>query len=244
VLLAVAAATLQRNRVLAVTARSPTYPALELKTARAIARRLKVRHLVTESSEFNDPNFLANPPRRCYYCKSELYSQLRRIAAEQRLSVVLDGTNYDDRRDYRPGRQAARAYRVRSPLLQAHLTKTELRILARRYNLPNWDKPATACLASRIPYGTSLDEKLLRRIDQAERLLRRLGFTQVRLRHHDRIARIEIPPVEFTRIIRPATTARVVRRLRLLGYDYVTLDLAGYQTGSMNKGAARGRNHR
>jgi len=238
VLLAAASKILPGGKLLAVSARSATYPAAELRLARAIARKLKVRHRVIDTGEFANPAFVANPPRRCYYCKSELFSELREIARQEGFAVVLDGTNLDDRGDVRPGRRAAKECGVRSPLLEARLNKSDLRALARKYGLPNWNKPAAACLASRIPYGTRLDKRLLAKVDEAERVLTRLGFCQIRVRHHGDIARIEIAPEEFSRMIRPATARRVVQGLRKLGYRYVTLDLAGYRTGSMNPNRA------
>ena len=235
-LLAAAAKALPRDKVLAVSARSATYPAAELRLARKIARQLKVRHRVIDTCEFANPAFIANPPRRCYYCKSELFSELREIARREGFAVVLDGTNYDDRGDVRPGRKAARECGVKSPLLEARLTKPDLRALARKYSLPNWNKPAAACLASRIPYGTRLGKSLLERVDKAERLLAELGFSQIRARHHGDVARIEILPAEFSRMTKPGIARRVVQGLQKLGYRYVTLDLAGYRTGSMNPG--------
>lgn len=240
VLLAVAAEVLPRRKLLAVSARSATYPPEELKLARRIARLLRVRHRVIDTGEFDNPSFVANPPRRCYHCKRELFGELRRIAEEEELSVVLDGTNADDTGDYRPGRDAAQECGIQSPLLDAGLNKADLRALARKYGLPNWDKPAAACLASRIPYGTRLDTKLLARIDAAERLLLRAGFTQVRVRHHDRMARVEILPKEFARMMRPAVRALVTDGLKKLGWQYVTLDLSGYRTGSMNVFSVQG----
>jgi uncharacterized protein len=234
VLLAAAARTLPRNRILAVTARSPTYPADELKQARAIARGLGVRHLVIETAEFDDPRFVKNPPRRCYYCKSELFSELVRIARAEGLASVADATNFDDRGDYRPGRKAAAECGVRSPLLSARLTKREIRMLGRRYGLPNWDKPAAACLASRVPYGTSLEPRLLSRIAAAERMLKRMGLRQVRVRHHGEIARIEVGKSETAKLAQPAAARRAVAGLRRLGWRYVALDLGGYRTGSLN----------
>jgi len=234
VLLAEAAKVLPRDRLLAVTARSATYPASELRVARRVARMLKVRHEVIDTAEFSNPCFVANPPRRCYYCKSELFRELWQIARREGLKAVLDGTNFDDRGDVRPGRKAAEEYGVQSPLLDARLTKPDLRALARNLGLPNCDKPAAACLASRIPYGTRLEKRLLARVDAAEQVLARLGFGQMRVRHHDDIARIEILPVEFGPMTKPATARRIVQGLRRLGYRYVTLDLAGYRTGGMN----------
>jgi uncharacterized protein len=234
VLLAAAARVLPRDKILAVSARSATYPAAELRLARQIARKLKIPHRVIDTREFANPSFVANPPRRCYYCKSELFAELREIARQEGLAVVLDGTNHDDRGDIRPGRKAARECGVKSPLLEARLTKADLRALARKYGLPNWNKPAAACLASRIPYGIRLEKSLLHSVEQAEELLAELGFTQIRVRHHDDTARIEIAPEEFGRMTKPAIARRVVQGLQKLGYRYVTLDLAGYRTGSMN----------
>jgi uncharacterized protein len=234
VLLAAAARVLPRDKILAVSARSATYPAAELRLARRIGRQLKVRHRVIDTCEFANPVFVANPPRRCYYCKSELFAELRELARQEGLAVVLDGTNYDDRGDIRPGRAAAKECGVKSPLLEARLTKPDLRALARKYGLPNWNKPAAACLASRIPYGIRLEKSLLARVEQAENLLARLGFTQIRVRHHGAIARIEIAPDEFGRMTKSAIARCVLQGLQKLGYRYVTLDLAGYRTGSMN----------
>lgn len=234
VLLAAAARTLPHNRILAVTARSPTYPADELKQARSIAHGLGVRHRVIKTAEFDDPRFVKNPPRRCYYCKSELFSELVRIARAEGLASVADATNFDDRGDYRPGRRAAKECGVESPLLSARLTKREVRALGRRYGLPNWDKPASACLASRVPYGTRLDTRLLARIDAAERLLQQMGFKQVRVRHHGEIARIEVGPSESAKLAASSAAHRAVRGLKRLGWRYVALDLEGYRTGSLN----------
>jgi len=234
VLLAAAARALPKDKVLAVSARSATYPRAELQLARQVARKLKMRHRVIDTCEFANPAFVANPPRRCYYCKSELFSELREISRQEGLAVVLDGTNYDDRGDIRPGRAAAKECGVKSPLLEALLTKPDLRALARKYGLPNWNKPAAACLASRVPYGTRLEKPLLARVEAAEQVLAGLGFSQIRVRHHDDIARIEIAPDEFGRITKPEIARRAVQELRKLGYRYVTLDLAGYRTGSMN----------
>jgi uncharacterized protein len=235
VLLAVAAKVLPKTAVLAATACSPTYQASELRVARALTRSLGVRHRVIRTNEFADVRFRRNPPARCYYCKHELFCTLTRLARKEGLAVVADGTNWDDRHDFRPGHRAASEQGVISPLFDARLTKADVRALARRCGLRNWNQPAAACLASRVPYGTALTPRLLDRIAAAERLLVRLGFTLVRVRHHDTIARIEVAPSESARIASPRTSSRVVRALRRLGWHYVTLDLAGYETGSMNR---------
>ena len=237
VLLAAAARALPPDRLLAVTARSPTFPPEELKSARAIAHKLGIRHRVVESSEFDDPRFVANPLRRCYFCKSALYRDFRRIAREEGLPAVADATNLDDLGDYRPGRRAARERGVASPLLAAGLNKAEVRLLGRRYGLPNWKKPAAACLASRVPYGTRLTPRLLSRIAAAERLLKRMGFGEVRVRHHGEIARIELGRAETAKLAGPAFARRAVSGLRRLGWRYVALDLRGYRMGSLNPGA-------
>jgi uncharacterized protein len=235
VLLAAAARVLPRNSLLAVTAQSPTYTAAELGIARRIARQLGVRHRVVASDEFKDVNFVANPRNRCFFCKSALFSELRRIADDSGLVTVADGTNFDDRRDTRPGRRAARQWGVRSPLEQARLTKADLRALARRYGLPNWGSPAQACLASRVPYGVKLRPGRLAVIARAEEYLRQQGFRTVRVRDHDPVARIELGPDEITRAAEPGRRTRLVKRLRRIGFRFVALDLAGYETGSMNR---------
>jgi uncharacterized protein len=219
------------KRVLAVTASSPLYPAEETAQARRICRRIGVRHLVFESREMEMPQFRKNPRNRCFYCKWELFTFMKKIAGLLGYKVV-EGSNRTDLGDFRPGRIAARRLGVRSPLAEAGLEKSEIRLLARRLKLPNWNKPAMACLASRIPYGRVVDKKTLDRINRAESYLRRLELTQIRIRDHVPIARIEVPPAEFARVLR--IRERIVKYFRKLGYKYVTLDLAGYQTGSMN----------
>jgi len=219
------------KRVLAVTASSPLYPAEETALARRICRRIGVRHLIFESREMEMPQFRKNPRNRCYYCKWELFTFMKRIAAKLGY-VAIEGGNRSDLGDYRPGRAAARKLRVLSPLAEAGLEKSEIRTIARRYKLPNWDKPAMACLASRIPYGRTVDKETLDRIGRAETYLKRMKLTQVRVRDHLPIARIEVPPPEFNRIFRWRT--KIVKYFKRLGYKYITLDLVGYQTGSMN----------
>jgi len=218
-------------RVLAITARSSLYPPAETALARKIARAIGVRHLVFESREMGMPQFRKNPRNRCYYCKWELFSFMKKIA-EQLGYAVVEGGNRSDLGDFRPGRIAARKLGVRSPLAGAGLEKSEIRQLARRFKLPNWDKPAMACLASRIPYGWTVDIKTLDRIGKAESFLRRLKLNQIRVRDHLPIARIEVLPSEFTRILRHR--GQIIKYFKWLGYKYITLDLIGYQTGSMN----------
>lgn len=234
-LLKVAADVLGTN-VLAVIACSETYPGKEIREARKIARNLNVRHRVIHTQEIDNPDFVKNPPLRCYYCKQELFSTLKNIAEKEGIAYVLDGQNVDDRGDFRPGERAGRELGIRSPLKEAGLTKSDIRGISRALGLPTWNKPSLACLASRFPYGTAIEIKSLKQVGAAEDVLRDMGFGQVRVRHHGEIARIEIAPQEFKRIMRPATRRTIHARLKKLGYLYVALDLSGYRTGSMNEG--------
>jgi len=233
-LLKVASDVLGKN-VLAVIASSETYPGNETMDARKLARRLKVRHIVISTHELDNPDFLSNPPERCYHCKKELFGTLASIAQEEGISFVLDGSNHDDLLDFRPGAKAAKELGIRSPLREAGLTKAEVRELSRRLRLPTWDKPSLACLASRFPYHTRIEGKSLRRIGAAEKFLREAGFRQVRVRHHGPIARIEVETGEFPRLLKKGLAAKISARLKELGYSYVSLDLEGYRTGSMNE---------
>ena len=222
-------------RVYAVIASSPTYPDREIRAARALARRLKVRHEVIATKEMDNPAFTANPPLRCYHCKRELMTEIRRIADRKGIAVIVDGQNADDLGDYRPGARAAAEMGVRSPLREAGLTKAEIRTLSRRFGLPTWNKPAMACLASRFPYDTPITAEALQRVGRAEEALNKLGFVQLRVRHHDTVARIEVGSDDIAKIARPPVRKRIVAALCKLGYMYVTLDLSGYRTGSMNE---------
>jgi len=233
--LAVEAARELGDRALAVTAVSPAMPEREIKEASELARLWGMRHLVIDTDEMSDANYVANGPRRCYYCKIELYSRLRPIAQAQGIGWIANGANLDDLGDYRPGLKAANEHGVRSPLVEARLYKSEIRDLSQELGLPTWDKPALACLSSRVPYGTPIVLEDLKRIDQAEEFLRSLGLRQVRVRHHDKIARIEVSPEEIGLLAQEQIRQQVVDRFRALGYLYVTLDLAGYRTGSLNE---------
>ena len=233
-LLKIARDTLGSN-ILAVTADSPTYPSQEIQEARALARKLSARQLTIETEEFADSNFIRNPPDRCYYCKKELFSKLRKIARENHLNHVLDGSNLDDEKDFRPGMRAAREFQVRSPLREAGLTKEDIRQLSKEADLVTWNKPALACLASRFPYGKPLTKQGLSRVGKAERLLRDMGIGQVRVRDHTHIARIEVSRGEIDRLLSDSFRNKLVDKLKELGYTYVTLDLEGYRTGSMNE---------
>jgi uncharacterized protein len=223
------------ERALAVTADSPSYPERHRALAIRIAHGFGFRHEIIRTSELEVPEYRANPSNRCYYCKHELYTHLSKIA-RARGAIVIDGNNADDRGDYRPGRQAAREFGVRSPLDEVNLTKDEIRELSKRADLPTWDEPASACLSSRIPYHTEVTDEKLRTIERAEQVLRTLGFRVFRVRHHDEMARIEIARAEMPRALEPDTAAAIVRELKAAGYKYVTLDLQGYRMGSLNEG--------
>ena len=216
-----------------ITAVSASLAAEELAEAEAIARQIGARHVLVNSHETDDPRYLENTPQRCYFCKAEVYDELVRHAQQLGYAVVVDGTNADDVHDHRPGRQAAREWGIRSPLMEAGLTKDEIRQLARQLELPNWDKPAAACLSSRIPYGTMIDLEKLAQVEQAEQSLHRLGFRQLRVRHHDRVARIEVELLDFPLIL--ARREEILQAIQAAGYQYVTLDLAGFRSGSLNE---------
>jgi uncharacterized protein len=223
------------DRAVAVTADSPSYPERHRQLAIQIAREFGLRHEIIHTSELERPEYRANPANRCYYCKHELYTHLSRLGTA-RHAIVVDGNNADDRGDYRPGRQAAREFGVRSPLDEVNLTKDEIRELSRRAGLPTWDEPASACLSSRIPYHHEVTDEKLRMIEQAEEALRTLGFRVFRVRHHDDVARVEIARQEMPRALEPEIAAAIVRDLKAAGYRYITLDLQGYRTGSLNEG--------
>jgi uncharacterized protein len=223
------------DRAVAVTADSPSYPARHRQMAVQIAERFGLQHHIIHTRELERPEYRANPENRCYYCKHELYTHLARFASA-RGAVVIDGNNADDRGDYRPGRQAAREFGVRSPLDEAGLRKDEIRELARLAGLPTWDEPASACLSSRIPYHSEVTDEKLRAIERAEAVLHSLGFRICRVRHHGDMARIEIGRHELTRLLDPEIGDTVVRELKSIGFSFVTVDLQGYRTGSLNEG--------
>src|ERR1700704_5951042 len=220
-------------RAWAVTAESPSYPEHHRELAARVAREFGFHHEIIQTSELERPEYRANPTNRCYYCKHELYTHLSRLAVD-RHAIVVDGNNADDRGDYRPGRQAAREFGVRSPLDEVNLTKDEIRELSHRAGLPTWDEPASACLSSRIPYHTEVTDEKLRTIERAEQAVRALGFRVFRVRHHDDLARIEIARDEMPRALEPETAAAIVRELKAAGYKFVTLDLQGYRLCSLN----------
>ncbi len=233
--LAAAANEVLGHSALAVTARSASLAPSELHDALSLAEHLGLNYRVIETGEVERADYRANDPNRCFFCKDELYTHLTRMAAEQGYAWVANGTNVDDLGDYRPGLNAAEHYGIRMPLVEARLSKAEVRSLSKKMALPTWDKPAQACLSSRIPYGTPVTVDALSRVAQAEEYLRGLGIRQFRVRHHDDIARIEVEPGDFAAVTDPQVRAGIVKKLRALGYSYVTIDLEGFRSGSLNE---------
>jgi len=221
--------------VLAVIASSATYPQREREEALKLAAELNARYRVIETHELDNPDFSSNPPQRCYYCKKELFSKLKGIAQSERIPYVLDGSNYEDTKDFRPGLEAVDELGVRSPLREVGLVKSEIRQLSLKLGLPTWQKPSFACLSSRFPYYTEIDPQSLRQIDRAEEYLRKLGFSQFRVRHHDQIARIEIAQQDFSKLLEKGMKEKIIQNFKKWGYVYITLDLEGYRSGSMNE---------
>jgi uncharacterized protein len=238
-LLLKAASEVMGAGLIAATAVSETYPAGELQSAKDFARSLGVTHRILFTEELASEEYVQNPPDRCYYCKKELFEKLRKLADTEGISFILEGSNTDDLSDHRPGRKAAGEHAVRSPLVEAGLSKSEVRELARGLKLPVWDKPSLACLSSRIPYGTRITPEILKGIQTAEDHLRTYGIRQVRVRHHGDTARIEIDRSDFTKLLSSDAVERITAALKEIGYTYVCLDLAGYRTGSMNEGMIR-----
>ena len=230
--------TLGREAVLAVTGVSASLAETERSDAEALARAMGASHRWLDTQELENPNYAANPTNRCYYCKSELYDRLQAVAASERYDAILDGTNLDDMHDVRPGRQAARERGVVSPLLEAGLTKSDVRALSQAWGLPTWDKPEMPCLSSRIPYGSSVDPEKLRQIEAAEDVLRRAGVRGGRVRHHGEIARIELPVEALVRFSEETFRDAVAAGVRAAGFAYVTLDLEGYRKGRLNETAS------
>ncbi len=223
------------DRTVLVTADSETYPAAELEETRRLAALLGLRHVVVQTRELDNPQYALNSPNRCYFCKEELFAKLGPIAREQGDAVMVYGANMDDLGDHRPGMEAAKVAGVRAPMIEAELWKEEIRALSRELELPTWDKPSFACLSSRFQYGETITPDKLRRIDAAEAFVRGLGFRQFRVRHHDKLARLELPPEEIPRLFEEGRHQAVVKRFRELGYLYVTLDLQGFRSGSANE---------
>lgn len=227
---------LGRENVLAVTGRSAAYPQVQRDMALECVRRFGIPHLEVATEELSDPNYAANPSNRCYFCKTELWSRLAAIAAVRGPAVLLDGSNADDAGEHRPGMQAAREQAVRSPLLEAGLTKSEIRALSKRHGLPTWDQPAAPCLASRLPYGLGVTPDRLRQVEAAEEVVRGCGFREVRVRHHGDVARIELPPGEVAAAFEHA--AALTAAMRALGFRRALLDVEGYRRGALNEGLA------
>ncbi|HGE70339.1 TPA: ATP-dependent sacrificial sulfur transferase LarE [Candidatus Poribacteria bacterium] len=221
------------DRSLAVTAKSETYTKSELDDAIELAKKIGIKHEIIETSELNIPEFSHNPIDRCYYCKRELLENLKEVAKLRGFKHVVDGANADDVGDYRPGMRAVAELNVRSPLKEAQLTKAEIRELSKRYDLPTWDKPSAACLASRFPYGTEITAERLNTVGEAEAFIKSFGISQLRVRFHDQIARIEVSDNDMEKLLK--NRELVVKKLKELGFNYVTLDLQGYRTGSMNE---------
>ncbi len=234
-LLRVARDVLGAEQVVALTATSPTYPAFEFEESRKLAAQLQVRQVVVESNELEIPGFAENDRERCFHCKKELFSICREKARELGFRFILDGSNLDDLSDFRPGRKAAEELEVRSPLLEAGLTKNDIRYISRDLGLPTWHKQPFACLSSRFPYGTAITPERLARVDRCESFLRGEGLKNYRVRYHDQIARIEVAPQEIPRFLDETLREAVVREFKEAGFTYVALDLQGYRTGSMNE---------
>lgn len=225
------------ERAVAVIAQSESYARREQEDALALAAALGVPVLTVQARELDNEQYASNPTNRCYFCKTELFTHLAQVARERNIPWIAYGANHDDLGDYRPGHQAAREFAARAPLLEVGLTKAEIRHLSRALGLPTWDKPALACLSSRFPYGTRITAELLARLDAAEDYLRHdLGFRQVRVRHHDTIARLEVGADEMERLLQPELRRQISDRLKALGYTYVAVELTGYRSGSLNAG--------
>jgi pyridinium-3,5-biscarboxylic acid mononucleotide sulfurtransferase len=236
-LLKICSLVLPPEDLLAVTAVSATYPKGELAQAKLLVEQIGARFKVIRTAELHNKKFTDNPVSRCYFCKQELFKKLIAIAKCNKLAFVLEAGSMSDKKDYRPGNIAKRQLKIKSPLVQAGFTKNDIRSLSKKMGLSSWDKPSLACLASRIPYGVKITTGLLKRIDRAESYLRGLGFAQVRLRHHHGICRIEVEPADIRRIL--GKRRQIVEGLKKLGYNYITVDLQGYRTGSLNEAIGR-----
>ena len=234
-LLAAIAYEVLDEKALAVTANSPSLAPSELEGAIGLATDLGIHYQIIETKETEREDYQANNPNRCFFCKDELYSHLVKYADSQGYAVITNGTNVDDLGDFRPGLEAAKQYGVRSPLVEANLTKQDIRDLSKKMGLPTWDKPAQACLSSRIPYGTMVTVEALTWIAKAEHFLRSKGFKQLRVRHHDTIARIEIEPKDFLALLDDSVRDEITEYFKSIGYSYVTMDMNGFRSGSLNE---------
>jgi uncharacterized protein len=221
------------DRTIGITTVSASVPKKELDEAKEIASQIGARHVVITTRETEDPRYLENTPNRCYFCRHLIYADIIDYAKRHGFKYIVDGSNADDQNDHRPGRKAAREHGINSPLQDVGLTKSEIRRLARDLGLPNWNKPAAACLSSRIPYGTFISMEILSQVERAEAVLKSMGFNQLRVRHHGQIARIEVPFNEFQKIIEGKSF--IITKFKEIGYYYITLDLAGFRSGSMNE---------
>ena len=227
--------TVMEDRAVAITTSSPTAPPGELEAAEELARTIGCRHITVPSHELDNPSFSQNPVNRCYFCKDELYRICRMHADQLGLTTVADGTNLDDLKDHRPGLKAAKEWRIRHPLVEARMTKEEIRHYSRELNLPSWNKPAIACLSSRFPYGVEINTEKLAKIAACERFLQELRFREFRVRYHGELVRIEVAVEEIHRLFDTAVREAIVKRFKEIGFSYVSLDLQGYRTGSMNE---------
>ena len=223
------------ERAIALTAASPTVPPGELEAAKEFAKTLGCRHVVIDSNELANPSFAQNPANRCFFCKDELYRICRDQSEKLKVAVIVDGTNLDDLKDHRPGLKAAQEWGIRHPLVEAEMTKEDVRRYSRALNLPTWDKPSSPCLSSRFPYGTEINLERLRKIGACELYMKELRFREFRVRYHGELARIELSAREIGRFFDEATRQAVVKKFKEIGFNYVSLDLQGYRTGSMNE---------
>jgi uncharacterized protein len=222
-------------RAVCITGQSASLPEYQRAEIDGVVQKFGFQHEVIQTDELENPGYRANNPDRCFFCKDELYTKLESVARIRGIDNIVDGSTVDDLGDYRPGRRAASQHAVRSPLIEAGLTKSEVRELSRRATLPTWDKPASPCLSSRIAYGTTVTIERLSKVDRGEEILREFGFREFRVRHHDQLVRIEIAPAEMDRVLRKELIDELARRFRELGFKYVTLDLEGFRSGSMNE---------
>jgi len=222
-------------RAVCITGQSASLPEYQRAEIESVVKKFGFQHEIIRTEELENPGYRANNPDRCFFCKDELYTKLESVARTRGIKSIVDGSTVDDLGDYRPGRRAASQHAVRSPLIEAGLSKSDVRELSRRVSLPTWDKPASPCLSSRIAYGTTVTIERLSKVDRGEAILREFGFREFRVRHHDQLVRIEIAPVEMDRVLRKDLIDELARRFRELGFKYVTLDLEGFRSGSMNE---------
>jgi len=242
-LLKVAVDTLGPENAVAVTGRSDSLASAEFEETKELAESIGAEHVVLDTDEFDNPDYTANPQNRCYFCKTALFTRMKPFIAGRGLNAMVSGTNADDLGDFRPGIDAGRELGVRAPVAEAGLTKNDIRELSARLGLPTFDKPASPCLSSRIPYGEEITPEKLRMIEAGEAFLREMGILECRVRHHNKLARIEVPPEFIPKLAEPETAARIDEHFRSLGYNYVSLDLRGFRSGSLNEVIAFGKRH-